>query len=83
MILMIAVGGLVISFLNGDFDIGSYFEGLEVNTRGPSGLYQYRTRVPGPGRGIHLFHGPGSPKMRKNISGTSPPMILKTMKSKK
>ena len=31
MILMIAVGGLVISFVNGDFNIGSYFEGLEAN----------------------------------------------------
>ena len=30
MFVMIAVIGLVISFLNGDFQIGSYFEGLEV-----------------------------------------------------
>ena len=28
---MIFISGLVISFLNGDFEIGSYFEGLEVN----------------------------------------------------
>ena len=31
MFVMISVIGLVISFLNGDFEIGSYFEGLEIN----------------------------------------------------
>ena len=31
MILMIAVGGLAISLVNGDYNIGSYFEGLEVS----------------------------------------------------
>ncbi len=31
MILMIAVGGLAISFVNGDYNIGSYFEGLDVS----------------------------------------------------
>ncbi|MGB2884832.1 MAG: hypothetical protein WBC47_04515 [Dehalococcoidia bacterium] len=31
MFVMISVMGLVISFLNGDFEIGSYFEGLEIN----------------------------------------------------
>ena len=30
MFVMIPIVGLVISFLNGDFDVGSYFEGLEV-----------------------------------------------------
>ena len=28
---LIAIGGLVISFLNGDFNIGSYFEGLDLS----------------------------------------------------
>lgn len=32
MFVLIAVGGLAISVLNGDFDIGSYFEGLEVSS---------------------------------------------------
>lgn len=32
MFALIAIGGLVISFLNGDFDIGSYFEGLESSS---------------------------------------------------
>ena len=31
MILMIAVGGLAISLVNGDYNIGSYFEGLDLN----------------------------------------------------
>ncbi len=31
MILMIAVGGLAISLVNGDYNIGSYFEGLDVS----------------------------------------------------
>jgi hypothetical protein len=31
MFILIAVGGLVISVLNGDYDIGSYFEGLDVS----------------------------------------------------
>jgi len=31
MILMIAVGGLAISVINQDFNIGSYFEGLDVS----------------------------------------------------
>ena len=31
MFFLIAIGGLVISFLNGDFNIGSYFEGLEMD----------------------------------------------------
>ena len=30
MFVMIAVIGLLIPFLNGDFEIGSYFEGLEI-----------------------------------------------------
>ena len=30
MFVLIAVGGLAISFLNGDYDIGSYFEGLDL-----------------------------------------------------
>jgi len=30
MFVLIAVGGLVISVLNGDYDIGSYFEGLDL-----------------------------------------------------
>jgi len=32
MFFLIAIGGLVISFLNGDFNIGSFFEGLEVGS---------------------------------------------------
>ena len=32
MFVMISVIGLVISVLNGDFEIGSYFEGLEINS---------------------------------------------------
>jgi len=31
MFVLIAVGGLVISVLNGDYNIGSYFEGLDVS----------------------------------------------------
>lgn len=31
MILLLAVGGLAISVVNGDYDIGSYFEGLDVS----------------------------------------------------
>ena len=31
MILMIAVGGLAISLVNGDYNIGSYFEGLDLS----------------------------------------------------
>ncbi len=31
MFVMISVIGLLISVLNGDFEIGSYFEGLEIN----------------------------------------------------
>ena len=32
MIVMMAVIGIVISFFGGDFNIGSYFEGLEVRS---------------------------------------------------
>ena len=39
MFVMIAVIGLVVSFLNGDFQIGSYFEGLEVTD--PEVLLEY------------------------------------------
>lgn len=31
MFVMISLIGLVISFINGDFEIGSYFEGLQIN----------------------------------------------------
>ena len=31
MILLIAVGGLAISLVNGDYNIGSYFEGLDLS----------------------------------------------------
>jgi hypothetical protein len=31
MFVMIVVIGLVVAYLNGDFEIGSYFEGLEIN----------------------------------------------------
>jgi hypothetical protein len=31
MILMIALGGLAITVVNGDYNLGSYFEGLDVS----------------------------------------------------
>ena len=57
---MIALVGLLVSFLSGDIEIGQFLEGLEISsTEVLLRVYNSGVGVPGPGRGIHFFLYPG------------------------